>query len=343
MAASHVLTGMGANVLNVVPLPRIAHFCPTWICDQQCEGCSVWSREPEEELSTDQIIKMFDQLQFLDVVKMVGGEPFSRADLTEISRHLFLVVNPYIFQIVTNGANTDRILDFVKEVGSPRLHIRVSLSGTGENHERLSKGSNYKTVHDTLIELARLKKQLGFGLGINFRISDETVDDLKEVFSVYRPLGIDVVPGVHYSPFLQETDVYKTEFKSHSNNPDKIISAMKSIPLERGNMSFIERILLDNFTSKAAQRQLLQNSGKHRFGCRELRNIIYILPDGSLIKCGLRQKPVANLAKEEFNKIWYSSRLDEERNKVDQCPGCPQAAIEIFSRLYLGPFQRWFM
>lgn len=341
VAAWHVLTGMAANASGRVPYPRIAHFCPTWQCNQQCNGCTVWSRSPEAELSGDEVVRMFSTLPFLDVVKLVGGEPFARDDLTEICEGIFRWVRPYILQIVTNGSQTGAIIDLVKRVGSPRLHLRISLSGIGETHERLSNGSSYPVVHQTLTALTELRPRFGFSLGINYRVSDETVDDLAEAMRIYRPLGIDVVPGVHYWPFLQDVDVANTDFHADIKNPQRILEALARIPTERANMSWVERFLLGRFSNRTAQRGLADDPKKKRFGCRELRNLLYILPTGDLVLCGLRQAPVANLAREDFKSIWFSRRMDEHRRAVDDCAGCPQASIEIFSRLYLGPFQKW--
>lgn len=340
IAGINVLDGIFANATDRITLPRIAHYCPTWNCNQKCEGCSVWSREKGDELSTKQVYRMFSQLCFLDIVKLVGGEPFMREDIAEVAQGIIRNVRPYILQVVTNGSMTDRIVQFVKAAGSPRLHIRVSLSGIGKTHERLSKGSSYETVHGTIEELSKLRPGIGFGLGINYRVSDETVDDLPKAREIYSRLGVDLITGVHYSPFLTDVDVENVTFNSEVMNKERVLSAVADVPTERANMSWLERVLLGRFSTRTAQRELLGDPKKRRFGCRELRNLLYIMPDGDLVICGLRQKAVANLANEDFNELWRSDKMKEYRQVVDDCPGCPQAAVEIFSRLYLGPFRK---
>lgn len=336
-AAFHVFGGILANAAGRTPLPRIAHYCPTWKCNQHCADCTVWRREPEPELDGASVVRMFAKLPFLDVVKIVGGEPFARDDLADIATGIFRHVHPYILQVVTNGSMTDRILGFAKQVGSPRMHLRVSLSGIGKTHERFSGGASYEYVYETLVKLAELRPKLGFGLGINFRVSDDTVDDLPKAMEIYGSLGIDVIPGVHYSPFLQDIDVSKVTFKPDVKNPNRLMRAMSKIPTERANMSWLERLVLGRFSDRTAKRWLLGDSDQRRFGCRELRNLMYILPAGDLVMCGLRQKPLANIAEQDFHSVWFSKEMDEHRRAVDECPGCPQAAVEIFSRLYLGP------
>lgn len=340
IAGINVLTGIVANAGGRITLPRIAHYCPTWHCNQQCQGCTVWGREKCDELTTKQIERMFSQLPFLDIVKLVGGEPFMRDDLVEIAGTITRQVRPYILQIVTNGSMTDRIIGFVKAAGSPRLHLRVSLSGIGKTHEALSEGSSYEAVHRTIEELSRLRPSLGFGLGINYRVSDETVGDLPKAREIYSRLGVDLVTGVHYSPFLTDIDVENTTFNSEVMDKKRVLSAVVDVPTERANMSWLERVLLGRFSARTAQRELLGDPKKRKFGCRELRNLLYIMPDGDLVICGLRQKTVANLAEDDFREIWRSDNMTKFRQAVDDCPGCPQAAVEIFSRLYLGPFRK---
>lgn len=340
-AGVHVLSAILANRTGRVVLPRVAHFCPTWSCNQQCAGCSVWSREPEAEkqLATEGVIRMLDRLRFLDVVKIVGGEPFKRDDLKQIVRHIMREIRPYILQIVTNGSMTDRILDLASEVGEPCLNLRVSLSGIDERHQHLTGGGSFETVDRTLMELVRLKEKLGFSIGINYRLTDDTLDDFERVSRRYGPLGIDVIPGLHYQPFLTDVDIARTEFTLEPfSDSERIMEIMASGRKKRGRLSRLETLLVRRSTREAARHRMVDTSLKRKFGCRELRNLMYILPDGELIYCGLRHTPVANLARQDFNEVWFGEMIAAHREAIDDCPGCPQAAIEIFSRLYLGRF-----
>lgn len=338
-AGWHVLEAIWANKTGQITLPRIAHYCPTWQCNQKCESCSVWKRNDTDQLDLNQATGMFSQLACLDVVKIVGGEAFTRDDLPELCGEIIRMVRPYILQIVTNGSMTDRIVNFMRKIGSPRIQLRVSLSGIGKTHERLTGGAPYEMVHKTLVKLAALRKKIGFGLGINYRLSDDTVDDLEEALRIYNNLGIDLVPGIHYRPFLQDVDVFNTTFShDHVKGKDKIIKAFTDIPVQRSNMSRLETTFLGRTTLDSAKRWLDAPKQVQPFGCRELRNLTYILPNGDLILCGLRHTVAANLAKQDLRSFWFSPEMENYRRQVDLCPGCPQAAIEIFSRLYLGKF-----
>jgi hypothetical protein len=94
----------------------------------------------------------------------------------------------------------------------------------------------------------------------------------------------------------------------------------------------LEALLLGRAGRRAAAGALTPRP----FGCRELRNLIYVFPNGDLVYCGLRHVRAANLIEEDFDTAWGSVAMDGHRREIDQCPGCPQAAIEILSRLYRG-------
>jgi MoaA/NifB/PqqE/SkfB family radical SAM enzyme len=73
-----------------------------------------------------------------------------------------------------------------------------------------------------------------------------------------------------------------------------------------------------------------------RFSCRELRDLLYLLPNGDVVRCGLDHRPVGNLRDSTFDEIWFGEEVKAFRQRVDQCPGCLQASVQILSRLYGG-------
>ena len=88
--------------------------------------------------------------------------------------------------------------------------------------------------------------------------------------------------------------------------------------------------------SDTFSRQL--NNEQYHFKCRELRDLIYILPNGDVVRCGLDHKAVGNVSEQSIMDIWKSPSVARCREKVDSCPGCYQASIQIMSRLYGGHF-----
>jgi len=85
-----------------------------------------------------------------------------------------------------------------------------------------------------------------------------------------------------------------------------------------------------------AVKEILEEPSSLRFGCRELRNLMYVLPNGNLITCGLKHRPIGNLAHEKFEDLWFGEKIKTFRDAVDACEGCMQMSIKMQSRLYNG-------
>ena len=72
------------------------------------------------------------------------------------------------------------------------------------------------------------------------------------------------------------------------------------------------------------------------FHCRELKDLLYLLPHGDLVRCGLDHRPIGNVREKAFDDIWYGDDIKLFRKRVEDCPGCLQASVQILSRLYGG-------
>lgn len=88
--------------------PVYAHFGITHHCNLQCRMCGIERdiRE-DEELSVEQIERVFDNLKRLGViyVSIGGGEPFLRKDLLLVIR--LLINKGFIVRLLTNGTLVD--------------------------------------------------------------------------------------------------------------------------------------------------------------------------------------------------------------------------------------------
>ncbi|MBT3194450.1 MAG: radical SAM protein, partial [Verrucomicrobia bacterium] len=177
-AYGHVIQSRLRGLLphRTPPLPHAAHVLITWGCNLRCSGCDAWQRKPEGELDADQWRQVFRELPFLDIVKIIGGEPFTRTDLPDIIRSIREEIDPFVVQLVTNGALTERTLEFVEDFAWPGLHMRVSLDGLRETHDR-SRGREgaFDEAMQTLRGLSEIRKQKRFNVGVNFTMTDDSV------------------------------------------------------------------------------------------------------------------------------------------------------------------------
>ncbi|MBN2055033.1 radical SAM protein [bacterium] len=334
----HLARALGCNYLDRVTRPSEAHFIPTWDCNMRCRTCAVWRRDPSAQLDTSGMIEVIRRLPFLDIVKIIGGEPFSRDDLTELVMAIQAYIKPYLLQIITNGVLTDKILHLAETAGDRSLHLRVSLDGFRARHEESrGRGEVFDDVVNTLRELVRLRSRKGFVLGINFNITDTSIDELERMIAFGRELGVDVVPGIPVTPFLTHVDLDAEEKRVimlEDRERVRAILARLDFGSKRG-LRLVERLFLRT-SNRDIFANLLSERPVTKFPCLELRNLMYLFPNGDIVTCGLNHTPVGNLARQEFDDIWFGAEIEQRRAEVDACSGCLQAAVEIFSRLYGG-------
>ncbi len=321
-----------------VPMPHVAYLLVTFRCNCKCRTCNAWQVTGHEDLDTEQWLSLFRQARGLDIVKILGGEPFVRDDIYHILAGVREIIDPYILQVTTNGTDTDAIVDAVREMGWPGLQIRISMDGMEKTHDQM-RGvlGTWAQANLTMETLAELRPDLGFRLGINFAIKDESIHEAEAMMDYAARLGADLIPGVNVEPFL-DGSVPPEQRGQHFVGLQDLSRALPIIRASRAGyrnqLPGLDRMLSRFITGDVFERQI--NAGPSPFPCRAMRDIIYVHPNGDVIRCGLDDRPVGNIARQSLDEIWNSQEAQLTRQRVDACPGCLQASIQILSRLYSG-------
>ena len=321
-----------------VPRPHAGHIIVTFKCNLKCAGCGSWQVRDHDDLSTEEWLKVFSQLRSLDLVKILGGEPFVRRDIVDLLRGVRDNIDPYILQLTTNGMLGDRVIDAIHAVAWPGLQLRISVDGTPATHDKMRgvEGS-WKTVSRTAERVGSLRERYGFKFGINFAITDDSVGELDEMVRFARSVNADLIPGVNVSPFLVGTVPPEVE------QPKVIMLSDKERALKalgdarvgtRSQLPGVDHLVSRFVTQRTFRQQLYQEA--HKFHCRELRDLLYLLPNGDVVRCGLDHRPIGNVRHQRFDDIWFGPEIVPFRKRVDDCPGCLQASVQILSRLYGG-------
>jgi len=318
------------------PYPHATHMLITWRCNLRCTGCDAWQYGKTDELTVDQWVGVFRQLKSLDIIKIIGGEPFVRDDLAEVILAIRREINPFIVQLVTNATMTDRVVRFAENHAWPGLHMRLSLDGLAGTHDRArGVAGTFDRVMETMRALAEVRKKRRFQLAVNFTLTDESRPDMPALIELCNGMSIDLVAGFKVKPFLKHCDIRKEKAETIGVKDRSVALRQLQAPDHgaRSGFSSIEKSAL----------QMLNRTvfGKHakggdalKFRCGEVRNLMYLNPAGELISCGLNQEPIGSIVKDRFDTVWFSDRAEKARQKVRQCPGCMQGAVEIMSRLY---------
>lgn len=175
----------------VKKFPAEITFLVTARCNARCSHC-FYHRDinvKKDELSLEEIEKIFSNFGHLLRVSISGGEPFIREDLARLTRVIYKHSRPPNLTIPTNGILTDRIITSVKEIldscRGATLNIGISLDGLGRQRDKIMgvKGSFDKSV-DTYFRLKELSKNFrNFIVGV---VLTQTYSNQKDIEKIYE-------------------------------------------------------------------------------------------------------------------------------------------------------------
>lgn len=188
-------------------LPLNLTFSVTNICQSRCKTCNIWelySKHPEkrdQELSLDEIEKIFRSMGHVYIFNISGGEPFLRSDFTEIIKLACRYLTPGIIHIPTNAIAADLVEKKIKEIlrflktDFPSVHLTVkpSLDHIGNKHDEI-RGipGNFQKVITLYQRLKSLQPGFSnFHVELGTVISTWNVNDIEEIASFVTSLGMD--------------------------------------------------------------------------------------------------------------------------------------------------------
>lgn len=214
-------------------------------CNATCKYCDIWKIKPQKEMTTNQVLKVIDELADLGCghVDIVGGEPLLRNDIGEIVD--YFAQKNIVTTLVTNGLATIDKLDQIKKVSS----LVFSLDGPEELHEaNRPKGSFRKTINS--IKEARKR---GFVVSTNTVINKFNVDSIDYVLQKAKELDFVAFfqPVYNYS-FANFKEAYFPEKEKFQAAIKKIIIAKNKKDLPIGNTNLCLKFFEDwpNFKKK---------------------------------------------------------------------------------------------
>lgn len=335
------------NNLNWVPMPSICTFLITWRCELRCSMCSIPERKDKSEMDTAQVKAVFSQLGTIDVVRITGGEPFVRDDLGEVVRHIMRVSNPCTIMINTNGIQREKIVEFAREIGSPRFHFRVSLDGVGNRHDEMRrfKGA-FDSAYGVLEELVRLREKRGIVLGVNLTITGSNIDQIEPMQRMCEELKVDLQYQLARDDrYLLEPHLYteagrEGEFSFLDPfSPDDINRILEGISRDTRSFNLREG-LVKKFFNQGLRNRLLYGKKVPDTKCVALTSHVRILPNGEMPVCIHSNTIVGDLTKKNFREIWFGKEIERHRNTVRNCPGCWMPCEVAPNAIYTGSIIR---
>jgi len=342
------------NRMGAVPRPSFCTYLVCNRCNARCGMCDSWRMPRGQELTVDQVSRIFGELGHLDVVRLSGGEPFLRTDLADVAEAVMRASSPGVLHITTNGSFPDRIVKLAEGFSRPdRLRFMVSFDGLQKVHDA-SRGKrvNFDLALSTVRRLAALRAS-GVRVSINHTIiSRESLADHAELRELMQCEGVDTQWVLAYSEssmYVRErrgrraTDlVLLTGYPLHQD-----LDPAASLEFARGELERIDAIV--DPMLRAGKRYYLagliarleqQSSPSPKPKCVALRSHIRLLPNGDVPVCQFNTETVGNLLVESFEALWHKAQTREARRWVDGCSGCWAECEVVPNAVYSGDLLR---
>ena len=336
-----------------VPKPITLTFSVTNLCQSRCKTCKIWQIYPEkhqkpgDELTADEIARIFKSMGRVYFFNISGGEPFLRKDLPEIVELAVDYLQPRILHAPTNALAPEKVLRHtrailemlqMKGLNTP-FTIKPSLDGIGRLHDEIrGVEGNWERLLETVQGLRELGKQFSnLHIEIGTVVSNFNKDRLDEIEEYVHTMGVQ--------SYRNEIAEQREEFL---NMGDPITPTGE----EYGRLmeSFANKILGNLHTKKTLARMTeslrlvyyelatrIIKENRQVIPCYAGISNVHLTPYGDLWSCCVLgyKKPMGNLRERgyDFWKVWHSPRADEIRksirNKECACPLANQAYSNI--------------
>lgn len=338
----------------VEPLgPITLTFSVTNRCNSRCKTCNIWQaypnhwQDPGDELTLDEIEKIFRTMPPVYFFNLSGGEPFLRDDLPEIVDLAVQHLKPAILHTPTNAIMTKRVVSGTRKIlenlrarglNTP-FTVKPSIDGVGDLHDEIRgvKG-NWPRLLDTIKQLQELEREFpNLHVELGTVVSNFNKDRLDEIEDYVHSLGVQSYRneiaeqreeffniGDPITPTGEEYATLMRDFarKVRENLPKKRPLARLTESLRLVYYELAAKIVTEN-------RQVIP--------CYAGISNVHLTPHGQLWPCCVLgyAKPLGDLreAGYDFGRVFHSAQAKAVRDSIKAgecvCPLANQAYSNI--------------
>lgn len=266
-------------------IPIVGALELTWRCNLRCIHCYLSSPKSTSELSTDEYIRIIDQLAEAGTMWLLitGGEPLLRADFKEIYLH---IKKRGIFPTLFTNATfiTPELAAFLAEWRP--FSVEVSLYGaTRKTYEKIT---GIPGAYDRCLRGIKLLTRHGIKPQLKTMVMQENIHELKQMHDLAA--GLDL--GFRFDALLNPTLGGGLEPTEHRLDPEVVVELDKRYrDRAAGWAEFLEKF------GQAKPSQTL-------FSCGAGINNFHIDPEGRLCACLLARGEHYDLRHGSFQDGW---------------------------------------
>jgi MoaA/NifB/PqqE/SkfB family radical SAM enzyme len=341
--------------LNSPGMPINLTFSVTNICQSRCKTCNIWKiykNNPEkrkDELSLEEIEKIFKSMGHIYIFNVSGGEPFLRPDLTVVIEAACEYLRPGIIHIPTNAIATRLIKKKTRNIirilhslcPSTRLTIKPSLDHIDKRHDEIRGVSgNFEKVMGVYESLKRMKPDFpNLHVELGTVISRWNVDDIEAIASFITSLNPDSYRNEiaeQRSEMLNMENPITPNAEEYSRAIAFFVSQLK---VNMKNKNFFHRVTnafrLEYYDLAI---QILRQK-RQAIPCYAGISNAHMTPYGDIWACCTLgyNKPMGNLRDYgyDFKRLWNSQQAKEVRSYIrDGNCHCPMAN-QMYSNILL--------
>ncbi|MBI2508162.1 radical SAM protein [Candidatus Woesearchaeota archaeon] len=336
------------------PKPVTLTFSITSACQSLCKTCNiglVYQKNPsmaKDDLTLEEIEKMFKNIGHVYFFNISGGEPFLRKEIVEIVQLACKHMNPRVIHTPTNALTpkliekkTGEILRWMKENGFENVPftIKPSYDGVGKDHDEVRgvKG-NFEKLMETYNLLKNLQKTYpNLKLGLGTVISNYNIDKVKEI--------VDFAYTLEPDTYINEVAENRTEMWNEKDNitpsAEKYRQAIEYFAEKtRNDMKKKKGISRAMYAFRLVYYDLVVDILKRKtqvIQCYGGITNVHINARGEIWPCCVLgySKPMGNLRDYnfDFKKVWHSQQAKDVRKFVHEkkcaCPLANQSYSNI--------------
>lgn len=301
-----------------VHIPLNAQIELTMRCNGRCVFCSIWQpsfqQELEPEMTTDQIKRIIDQLNQLDVqvVNFTGGEPTLRPDLSDLIT--YAAGKGMMPTIATNGFNLYNLLRAGKLADVEWIMVSLDWPDR-ENHDR------YRgiPIFDRVIKGIRAARLLRKTVLISAVVTQENLTSMEAMVKLAYELGamIELLPC--------ENIIREQNSLHQVLDIDQYLPDIPAYAREVRRLTHIyPNIITDNFTAS-----IIEAGGfgfQRVLRCHIAKAFIMIHYNGEMVlPCKLHPVLRLNVKTHSVYDLYYSyeaQRIMAMKDDFPFCKGC---------------------
>ncbi len=316
--------------------PVLVYWEITRACSLACRHCraEAMATPDENELTHSESIRLLSQIAEFGRptphLILTGGDPLARADVFDLideARRLGLTVS--ITPSVTPGL-TMEVLEKLKAHGIDSL----GLSLDGSNAQRHEAVRGVEGCFEWTIQAAKNAAAIGFPIQVNTLVSEETVDDLPQIYELLKTLKI-----LRWSLFFlisvgrgKVLNAITPQQGEECMNWVYDLAQSAPFQIKTTEAPSYRRIAL-NRMKKAGMtgREIEQTSVYRGFGIRDGNGIMFISNDGLIYPAGFLPLTAGNVRRDHIVDIYRNSPFFQALHAPNQfrgkCGRCEYRAI----------------